>query len=661
MFILGLLAFLQTVFIPGFIILNYLDVTTGNGKISKIQKLVYGFGLSLLINYLLVFLFVTLGIYRPLTMYIVLFIEGIWLLYLIKKSSRVSLYFELNINEAVNRFKRFMDSHSLHYNILLFLSFAVILVYVLYFFYFLGTVFIHWDPAIAWNRFAGEWAANQIPVNTWRYPQLIPANWSVSYVLMQTTEVQCFAKAIMPLFSIGILLLFLDLGLRRKRAVHLLALIFFGIILGYLYDPSYIVSGYVDIAVSFFAFLSFHVLYSFWEKTGSPGFKTTWLAVVFASAAAVTKQSGLFMLAVILVWALTSLTKNSQKFLRGARGPTAWGDYMRRLCCAMFGAILPAKRHELKAIPKSPPNRESAPRTRRRQDIFIAVLLLLLTVLIITASWYMLKEIQISKGIDRSEIRMVQSVHRSDSHTERLTRGVREILERRHPLLEYLVYAAVLLILLGLFHKESRKVTLFIVIPYSLMWGFFFSYDFRNLSPAIPFMGFSAAFGIVFLKKLLPGPGKCPKFKLSVIPLVIATLAVLAVMNAAVFKKETLIHHQNLQKMKMGDYQLNDMLYRFHEKEGINGKIATNYAYLKLLPGLKKFYFKKSGRITLEFLDYLDSEEGKEIHYLLMPVVIKSEKEILQRSREKIKNKEYRVIFKCKGYCFIQVRKISGQ
>ena len=62
MFILGILAFLQTVFIPGFLSIKYLGFHINGdngdkayGKTGIIRLPVYSFGLSLLINYLLVF------------------------------------------------------------------------------------------------------------------------------------------------------------------------------------------------------------------------------------------------------------------------------------------------------------------------------------------------------------------------------------------------------------------------------------------------------------------------------------------------------------------------------------------------------------------------------------------------------------------------------
>jgi hypothetical protein len=615
MFILGLLSFLQTVFIPGFIVIKYLGINfiadAGNGKKGKIRQLVYSFGLSLLINYLLVFVFTAVGIYKPFALYILLCIEGGLLIYYWAAGCkpRDCRYINLDVSRWFTSLKCFFASHSLTYNFLFLFSVGVMLWYVFLFFYFLGGVFEQWDPVTGWNRFALDWANNQWPANTWRYPQLIPANWSISYVMMQNTDVQCFPKAIMPLFSIAVLLLFLDLALSKKKAVYLLGLVGYGILLGYLYEPSYIVSGYVDIAISFFAFLSFHALYSYRCKDGSYPLQSIWLAIIFASTAAITKQSGLFILAVILVWGFKNIFKNKK--------------------------LLSVKK------------------------ITGMILLILLTIAIITGTWYILKEIHISKGQDRSEINLVRNAHQTTSYTKRFTQGVNQLLTHRHPKLKFLVLLGALLVLLGLFHRQSRGVTLFIVVPYTLIWGFFFSYDFRNLMPAIPFMGFSAAFGADFFKKKLLNFEKYHPFKIPIILIIILVVLGLVVVNLTVLKQDNLIRNQIHKKMKMGDAQLNRLLYYHHKKEGLTGKIATNYQYLKYLPGLEHFYWYKAGRIGMPFLEYLETEEGKEIHYLLMPKILKSEKEVYRYVHRKIKTGEYRLVFIWRGYQFIKVKKPS--
>lgn len=612
MLILGIISFLQMVFIPGFILLRYVGFNpeTGKSKGAKIRELVYGFGLSLLVNYLLVFLLTILGIYKPLTIYIVLLVEGVLIWYIIKKSPPGNFYLHVNFARIVSSIKHFITSHSLVYNLLLLLSFIIIFYYILIFFNFIDTAFVRWDPVHSWNRWAMDWANNHLPYTTFHYPQLIPANWSLSYVIMQNTDVHLFAKSIMAFFSIGTLLLFLHLGFKKENATYFLALVLYGVLLNIIYKTSFIVSGHMDIPVSFFAFLSFHVMHVHQGETGSRDFKTVWLAVLFASAAVVTKQAGIFILVFILVWAFRSIYKNRKAF---------------------------------------------SPRIKVRRAA-----LLLLTVLIVSASWYTLNEIQIQGGRNPSEIRMVQNIQaKKRSFGERFIHGINQIFKGK--VLTPLVYVILLLMFLGLLHKESRVVTLFVVIPYTLIWLFLFSYDVRNLALAVPFIAFSAAFGTIFLKKYLLNTQKNLHFKIPVIPVIILALLVITLLSFTLLKKETLIRQQNHQRLKLANDKLNELLYLYHERVGIKGKIATNYRSLRFLPVLWQFYRRinwcKPGKISLKFFKFFDTEKGKDIHYFLLREKQVSSKEIYGLLWRKMKKNEYRLIFKADGYQFVQVRR----
>jgi hypothetical protein len=617
MFIIGLLSFFQVVFIPGYILIKYIDLGWGidNAGVPKLRQLVYGFGFSLLINYLLVFYLTLTGLYTAIGFYIVLAIEAILLIYhwLFRGGQDREHWnktLTINFNHIISRIKDYLGSHSFTHNLLMLMAIAVLFIHIFYFFYFLVTVFMHWDPVVSWNRFALDWAGNRIPSQTWRYPQLVPANWSISYVLMGSSQVQAFAKSIMPLFSIGIMLLFADLGLRKKSAVYWLGLIVYGVLLGYLYNPSLIVSGYVDIAVSFFAFLSFHVMFSRYhkEETGNPRryFGHIFLAVIFASASAITKQAGLFILMFILVWVFGSLYRHREP--------------------------IPIKK------------------------ILAAVLLLIFIVLVVTASWYILKEIQIGSGLDRSEVTMVQNVHKVDGYLERFGQGVQRILNYRPAKLKVIPTAIMFLVFLSLFHRRSWWVTLFIVLPFILLWGFFFSYDSRNLSFVLPFIAFSTAFGAALIKKGVSNSKNWPTIRLPLIPLLLFLLALLIVFNFTIFKKDRIIQHQERQMLSMGEVELNKRLTNYCTNPGLKGKIATNYLYLKYLPRLKDYFIYKGGRITMTYLDYLETDAGEEIRYLLMPLILKSEKEIMLRFRNEIESGRYRMIFKNRGYWFVDVR-----
>jgi uncharacterized membrane protein len=96
MHLLAVLSFLQLTVIPGFLMLTYFRPMPE----SKLQALLYTFALSLAINYLLVFSLTAAGIYRPITIYIILTIEMLLLLYYFTKRDKI----DLNAKDYFTRF-----------------------------------------------------------------------------------------------------------------------------------------------------------------------------------------------------------------------------------------------------------------------------------------------------------------------------------------------------------------------------------------------------------------------------------------------------------------------------------------------------------------------------------------------------------------------------
>src|SRR5204863_9978155 len=110
---------------------------------------------------------------------------------------------------------------------------------------------------LSWDRWAMEWAGNRLS-RTGLYPQLLPTNWSLTYVMLGNTDVKMFAKAIMPLFTLATLLLFLDLFHKTGRLTWLLGLSCYAFLLWFVFPPVFLASGYAETANAFFAFLTMH-------------------------------------------------------------------------------------------------------------------------------------------------------------------------------------------------------------------------------------------------------------------------------------------------------------------------------------------------------------------------------------------------------------------
>lgn len=610
--ILGVIAFLQMTVIPGCLARAYLRLKPD----SRIQGWIYTFALSLLINYLLVFSLTLPGVYKPAVIYALMLIETALLAYYRMKNPRPP--FRLDFKNLLEKPRQFLAANTLLYNSLFLISLFIIGVFFYYLFSRWGEVFRMIDEALSWNRYAVEWFNNRLPEKSWYYPQLVSTNWSMAYVIMQNADIQFVPRGIMPLFSIGILMLFLDLGMQKKNTIYLLGLIFYGLIGINLHGPVFIASGFMDIAVTFFSFLAFYVLHLHYTGANQHPFQTkhALLSVLFAAGAAATKQAGLYMLVIVLAWNIILLYKN-----RAALGKNT----IKKITC-----------------------------------------ILSLIIILLGLSWYIYRTITIIKGSDKPGIvEVTQQVHHQRTYVERFAYGFNKIMHpnrvTRNSDITLYVYLAFVLLLFSLFHRSSRVVTCVIVIPFTVLWGLFYSYSYRNLSLAFPFIAFSMAVGGHWIfQKVLPEkwtaaaptetstaptlPGRGPR--ISFWQLLVGFAVIVTVLNFTLLNDEFLKKDQ-LEKQKLiGNQQLNQKLYQYYEKNGFAGKVFSKYKQFRVLPVLKDYCA-------------LDRED-KDVYYLLDNFNTRS-RQRAEAVRKKVKSGEYTLLFKYGKYWFIQVKRRANE
>jgi hypothetical protein len=672
MFILGLISFLQVTFLPGFLLLQILGFA---GK-RKLQLLIYSFALSLLFNYLVVYLLTLLGLYRPISIYLLMVLElGLLFYYVFLKMGHAYISYEKIKDIFVSKgsmFRSFFRENPLFF-ILYLISMVMIFVYASYIFQFTGSIFTTQESGITWNRWALDWYNNQVPVLSWHYPQLIPANWSITYIVIQNSSIQMFNKAIMALFPVMILLTFLDLALVKKNIMYLLGLYFYGNILGHFYHPVFVVSGEVDIAVSFFAFLVFSTLISP-AKEYKKNVIGLFLPLLFACAAAVTKQSGIYVLLVALIWFLKQ--KKASLYLK----------------------------MELKTV---------------------AVVFTLLAILL---SWYMLKEVQVIRGIDHSEFSFItKGIWSGQGYLHRLTNAFNGLLLSWGDSSQgsLFLFTVLFLLICSLFNKTGRWLFI-LILPYMLLWGVFLSYDIRNLIPVFPFIALSSSLGLICVFKVLSksriklspwntyigvgvimvllgfaafyfkginglllriysivGLGKgatvqamrsqafawvtlmvgslicislpmcrpgfygfLKRYRLKLIYSILVFVPFFWVLNSMMFNKMTLINEQVRLQREIGKRRMNRKLYDYHQKFGFEGKILTDYQYLRYLPEIGQYSRLFQHRVNLRNLSRIKKTD--KINYLLL-----SKGKISREIKEKIKNHEFSLIFTFEEFNFI--------
>jgi hypothetical protein len=179
--------------------------------------------------------------------------------------------------------------------------------------------------------------------------------------------------------------------------------------------------------------------------------------------------------------------------------------------------------------------------------------------------------------------------------------------------------------------RESRLLSIFIFVPYLMIWALFFSYDRRNISLLLPSLCYIIGAGLGTLGQKFFGEMDCmgAERKVSVSSATLFGLFFVLLIGlglSPIITVEDLIAHQDAQKFEIGIKELNHRI-RDAVTGGQGRAIATNYHLMKFLPGLKDLYVNaeagdflnlvKDGRIGFYLLDArYCALNSREIHKL---------------------------------------------
>jgi hypothetical protein len=645
MIFLGFLSFVQLTILPGWLI------TWRWRAPSWLARVLVAFGLSLLFNHLLVLLLVALGwLGHPVVLGLVSveLLVLLWLLYrshwaIIPRS--VTLLFPDDLSDDIT-LPRWLG-RTLFWLIITAAAAALwtILARVISL---NPGVFDLWDDFVSFNHWAVEWYNGIVPSKTQWYPQLVPTNWALAYQIMGSSDIQFFVKAVMGVFPIAILLTFIDLFYRSKRAAFLLGLSFTTVLFLAL-SSVFIGSGYVDIPVTFFAFLAGAMLLpDLFAKRFIPSHVI--MAGVLVAGAGLTKQAGLFTILPLLIWV----------------GLLAWGQKKKWLLVG-----------------------------RRVLSIF-----LIFGVLI--APWYGYKFWQMQTGRDTSEVVIIESavvrtigertvfgrwlygvqevgVHTSgqlllSAHLASIDKGKLIWSASRQPISSPVIFTIMwgLIILLGLAlaNPVAGLVILTVVIPFFLIWAAKYSYDFRNLDLALPFFGLAWGFGLIQLIQLLMqsiGSVKQSRdeqatstvlaLKIDKLPYWVSAVALLIVTVVIYWQLSypaPVLYAINERKMhSIGSASINNALYRYYETNGLDGKIRTMYQPAAYLPKLKDYVIADGSILNLESLN--NYEQDPEIYYILWWDSTNNP-DALAYIKGQIASGKYTAIFNIGDYRFVKIK-----
>jgi hypothetical protein len=601
MFILGILGILQVFFIPGIIVLRRIN--------HQLRPVAYTMGVvsaSLVFNYCLVFLTTALHIYSQVLLSLVIACEFGLIAWQYRKSLNKSIDHWLGkirkagdaaLNEWASFFQSGSETSYIYFFIkTIYIILCLILAYISLnwilrlFIWNLGSVFNSYDTIVIWNRWAIDWANNLLPGSTYRYPQLLPTNWSIIYVLMGDTSIQFFAKAIMPLFTFFILLMIVDLGFARKNAGF-----FIGAAITYLalkkFLGPFVIEGLADLPSAFLAFSAIYFLFLSQVDKQSTENKIGYaiLIVLGAAGGAVTKQVGLLFLLLFSIVYFLFFVK--------------------------------------------PLFRENSKKTNR------VILASVLLVLIIVIPWYLYKQVMIWQGLEKSEVQMISTATKHAFNYLSIKDQLLEIIK----LFEKYFYLLILLIPLAFFVEPMiRTLILFVVFPLFISWGIFASYDFRNLAIALPIFGISCGISLnyifnsvfKFLKEFSIGKLKIKYY--------LIILIVLVTMTGFYFFPYDLLQTRQLEEvMNTFSPSINQKLVTVLEGEQNEFLIMTNYP-IDNLPGMAG---RKIGVLFNDFDAYQLTLQSANIDTIYLLIPKNSDQKIMDDIDKKLGTGEYTLVF----------------
>ena len=567
----GILGLLQILIFPGLILIKTLKIRSG-----LVERMIYCFPLSLLVNYLTVFLLTTAGIYIRPVVFVLIALELLLLAYLFRSSLRqpFSATIQKVYAAVVSEFNPFYQMIPNEKSAGSILSFGIWIVFgcsaisaVLWGLHVcslnFGTVFSGQDTLFSWNTFAESWAQNMIPVSHGAYPQLIPANWSLSYVLQGKDAVQLFNTLIPPVFFLLIFVMLFDLGFQKRETGFFIAALIARYMMKKLMGDQ-IADGYMDVPVSCMSLLAVYTLLKGIEKDKFGQFQALFLAVGFACAAAITKQAGFMILALTPFFAVFWLKDGISHI--------------------------------------------------NRKKFFI----ILFTCCLIVLPWYVLCWIHSRVPNPASGELLADGIRRFNESYE----WSHKLFLARQSIGKYIVFFILSIVGLPLISKRYRLPFFLCAWPLVIVWAAFFSYDARNLACALPFIALSSGMAVDGGIRWIAGlPCMRKTGQLAVwIPLALLIVALLAGLWI-LFPEAELMEVQRLKQRDLFGRELNEeLLYGMIGEEHHEKDILTDYPA----------YFLSGYKDCCEMADFSDAPAfewhlSKEtIRYLLIPEKIQN-------------------------------------
>ena len=598
MFFLGALGIVQVLFLPGLIFTSIIDFPK-----RFLERLFISIAASMVINYCLVLLLTVCHIYVRPVVIVLLLAEAGMLIWLNRRALNTPieasfLLIKKAFNDFVERWRNYFNNASegsafeavlkFLYILICLLLAGVALKWILKLFSWnLGFVFNSYDTVAVWNHWALSWAENRLPSSTYRYPQLLPANWSLMYLIMGNSDLQFFAKSYMPLFTFFILVMMVDLGFRKKNAGY-----FLGAVVAYLalkkFLSIFLIEGLADMPTAFFAFTALYFLILHHDDPRDDAYiKNAAMGVLAGAGAGGTKQVGLVFFALYCVLCLIFIVR--------------------------------------------PLFHDDRKRTIRLIWVVLAI------VMIVVIPWYTYKQVSIWLGVDESEVGMVMGATNYTFRSDDIPLRFREISQTMG---KYFYIFMLVIPFAFVIDPLTRAISLLIALPLFVFWGVFASYDFRNLAVAITV--FSMCVGLNMQWLVDKGYSLIRKIRFEKIRwgiVLSALLILLLLVGRFIYTDDLLMEKQTEKVVKTFSESINRKLLDALADETGDYQILTNYP-LDYLPGLDGH---KHSSVFTDYQSYLEDINNRNIDFLLVPNY--ADQQILDDIQQRIDAGEFQLIF----------------
>ena len=310
----------------------------------------------------------------------------------------------------------------------------------------IGKIHLPDDPLTMWDFWARELASGKLPSNSMDYPLGYSILQSITYVMIGTKNIEFFAQAVQLIFPLSLFLVFFQMLTNETKDKFLIKINFLITIFLILNQFRFaLFAGFVDIALVLSSCIILYLIdYTNRNKNFLNSNKNIILLIIILSVPGITKQTGLF-LSLISPILIFYKNKIDKKFLLD----------LIKIYSFIFLIIFP---------------------------------------------WYIYKFLEFKNGYESLNFLNLLSLHFNKPYLIKIKNTLN------------LIFGKGLIIFLPLFlisflRSNSRKIIFLVILPYYLLWSFFYGNDARNFALILPFLGYvlanSVEIIINFLKKKL--------------------------------------------------------------------------------------------------------------------------------------------------------------